>query len=474
MQTPRSWARHEFGTADLGDERRRRRLLRMVEVLVARPGGTVAGVYKDAAERQAAYDFLSNTAISPEALVSATAAATARRCDGYGHVFVAIDGTSFTMKDRLKTKGLGSIGARRFPTRGLMAIDALALTPDGTPQGLLDVQLWARGARRKKSSRFVRRRRRDTEMRHWSNARQSVSDTLSAHTSGTRPWFVMDREADESALLSELVQADEMFTIRARQDRVTAHNARQTKLFATVAKSKARLVRRLELGRTPTRSARTARVEIRAASVTVQLPRYVERALRTPLALNVVEVRERSGRADRIRWVLLTNSPIATTQDVEAVVRSYVLRWRVEELHRTWKAGGCGAEDMQLRNAGAIRKWAILLGAVAARTERLKHLSRTNPDAPATLEFSEVEIEALIVAKRRIKTSVESVPDGIPTIKMATRWVGDLGGYAGHYKGYEPGAVTIGRGLETLAVWTEALIAYRTLQKPRRKPTKKR
>ncbi|MBP7685780.1 MAG: hypothetical protein KBB95_27930, partial [Deltaproteobacteria bacterium] len=41
------------------------------------------------------------------------------------------------------------------------------------------------------------------------------------------------------------------------------------------------------------------------------------------------------------------------------------------------------------------------------RTEHLKRLARTQPDEPATCELTEDEIQVLIFAKRRIKTSVE-------------------------------------------------------------------
>ncbi|MGZ3454597.1 MAG: hypothetical protein ACXVEF_33625, partial [Polyangiales bacterium] len=115
-------------------------------------------------------------------------------------------------------------------------------------------------------------------------------------------------------------------------------------------------------------------------------------------------------------------------------------------------------ESTQLHRREAITKWATILGAVAARAERLKQLSRTEPDAPATVELTDTEIVALITAKRRIKTSVEEVPDGVPTIAKATLWIADLGGYSGHYKkGRSPGTTTIARGLERLAMWSEAV-----------------
>lgn len=458
MDELRAWACDEFGRADLGDARRTLRLVRLAGRVAERPAGAVSVVFENAGERQAAYDFLRNDAIRSAAVLGATAQATATRCADHESVYVVIDGTSLTLTDRAKQKPLGSIGSRRFPTRGLKIVDAVAVAPDGTPEGVLDLQFWARKARPTKRSRSRRRRCRQTEMRHWSAAVERTTEVLEAHAPAVRPWFVMDREADETALLRELTGSDARFSIRAAQNRVVEFRGKRRKLFSAVRASKPLGRRVVWLGKTPKRqAARRAVLELRSTRLTLLLPTYAGHDKRAPIEVGVVEARERGHRRDQLHWVLLTSAPVATRADVERVVDSYVARWRVEEFHRTWKAGGCDAETIQLRSAEGIRKWAILLAAVAARTERLKHLSRTQPDEPATIELTEDEITALIFAKRRSKTSVEVVPDGIPTIRTATRWIADLGGYAGHYKGYEPGSTTIRRGLAKLAIWVDAV-----------------
>lgn len=465
------WARKEFGGADLGDARRAHRLVRLAKRLAESPGSTVSGVCRNAAERQGAYDLLSNSAVRSAALLDATGAATAARCAEHKFVYVPIDGTSLTLIDRAKKKPLGSIGAKEFPTRGLKVVDAVAVSPNGTLEGVLDVQFWARSTTKKSTSRYRRRKQRDTEMRHWSAAVDSVRDVLATHAPDVQPWFVMDRESDEAAMLRELGAAGALFTIRAAQNRVVECRGKRRKLFSAVRASKLLGTRVLHLPRTPKRAARVAKVVIRATSLKLMLPTYARRGERVSLEVGVVEVREVSTRRNPLHWVLLTSCPVATLTEAERVVDSYRARWRIEEFHRTWKAGGCDAENIHLRSAEGIRKWAILLAAVAARTERLKYLARNQPDEPATIELTEDEIAALIYAKRRIKTRVEDVPDEIPTIRTAARWIADLGGYAGHYKGYEPGATTISRGLAKLAVLVEPV---RELREALKEAPKKR
>jgi hypothetical protein len=464
MEDPRAWAWSEFGHAELGDARRRFRLVRMASMVAERTSGTVADVFERAPDRQAAYDLLNNGAVRSRALLSAAAQATIERCENHDFAYVVLDGTTLTLRDPSRTKPLGRVGASELWARGLKVVDAYAVAPDGTPAGIVDLQFWARSEHREKKSRFKRRRDRTTEMRHWSACADAAANAFESHAPQIRPWFVMDREADEAALLRQMASMQSWFTVRAAQNRVVDRRGKLRKLFTAARTAKTFGTRHVRLVRTKIRTARIAKLELRAAKQTLLLPTYHGHCERTPLEVGVVEVREVGGRRDRLHWVLLTTAPISTREEVERVVDSYVARWRIEEFHRTWKSGGCDVEKTKLRSVEGICKWAILLAAVASRIERLRYLSRTQPDAPATVELSEDEILALILAKRRIKNTVEDVPDAIPNIRIATRWIGDLGGYAGHYKGYEPGPTTLSRGLEKLAVWTQAVKA--TLENP--------
>ena len=457
----RAWAWEEFRSAKLGDARLKSRLLRMATRVAQRPSGLIATVFKEPAERQAAYDFLSNDAVRAEQVTAAAATAALERCRDKSVIYVPIDGSSITLSDPSKTKRLGSIGARKFPTRGLQVMTALAVEEDGTPAGLVDLRAWVRPPK-SRESRFRRRAQRKTEMQHLTD----TVDAVLARIPAASAWVVIDRGGDESFTLQQLASSGASFTVRAAQNRVVEHRGKSRKLFSVARSGKLLATRSLELGATEKRKARTAVVEVRAAETTLLLPTSKGSKKRVALNVGVVEIREVGNRRDKVSWVLLTNHPVTAIDNVDRVVRSYRFRWRIEEYYRGWKRGGCNVEDIQLRSVEGIRKWATLLGSMAARAERLKYLARTQPDAPATIELSEVEIRALVIAKRQIKTSVEQVPDGIPTIEKATLWIADLGGYAGHYKkGRRPGTTTISRGLEDLAIWTAARIAFETEQK---------
>jgi hypothetical protein len=213
----------------------------------------------------------------------------------------------------------------------------------------------------------------------------------------------------------------------------------------------------VEIGRTGRRGARVAKVEVRAAQVTLRFDGRGSNDF-DALRLFAVRIREKGGGKDALDWLLYTNVPVLSSEHAQGVVESYRARWRIEEFHRTWKQGECNIEDAQLRSEEAVVKWATLLSAVATRIERLKYLSRRAPDAPASCELAAEEIEALKLDQQR-RTKRRRLPE-MPTIGEATQWAAELGGWIGKRNG-PPGSITLARGLERLGYLVEGIALAR-------------
>ena len=118
-RTSTKWAEEEFGSAQLGDVRRTRRLVKMAASAADRPSGKVAVVFDRMSEREGAYDFLERDD-DAEAVAAAMFRATVKRTKGATSIFVAIDISSLTLTDENEEKGFGTIGSGNRPTRGLM------------------------------------------------------------------------------------------------------------------------------------------------------------------------------------------------------------------------------------------------------------------------------------------------------------------------------------------------------------------
>ena len=94
--------------------------------------------------------------------------------------------------------------------------------------------------------------------------------------------------------------------------------------------------------------------------------------------------------------------------------------------------------------------------AVAVRIERLKYLSRSEPDLPASVEFLPIEIEAMKLEREmRAEGKRIKLPD-MPTLAQATHWIAELGGWIGKRNG-PPGSITLARGLDRLSIYVAAI-----------------
>lgn len=451
------WAETEFGGAQLGDVRRTRRLVAMAAEVASRPAGRVTEACASSASQEGAFRWLETHAVRVEPVVEAAVGATLRRCVGQPCVYVAVDSTSLTLRDGTQKKGLGAVGSWSDGARGIHAMTAFAVGKDDCPIGICGQRLWVREQRSKltKPARSGDVQHRET--RFWLEQLGAVQEAFAEQAGHCVPWFQLDRGADCWPVIAMASEQRLLLTVRAAHDRRVDHRLRS--LWSTLEHTPVRAFVRIDVparpprrkrqrkhgrlvfSRTPPQRARRAKVAIRAATVSLQLTTGTGKRFTVPF--NAVLVRESRRRPDdRLEWMLLTTHPVRTAAEALAVVRGYKARWRIEELHRTWKRGLCRVEDTQLRSRQAIFKWATLLAVVAARAMRLTYLAREQPELPADQEFSPTELEALIVLRK---------PKGIrlgfvPTLGQAVRWVADLGGYTGPWNG-PPGPTVIGRGL---------------------------
>lgn len=458
-----AWAEEEFGHADLGDRRRTRRLTSMAAQAALFPSGKVSEVFQVDAQRQGAYDFLESPHVDAAAIIEAMGLASACRCAKELYVFVAIDGSSLTLTDHNRSKDFGAVGTHGRGTRGLKVVCGLAVDAHGVPIGLTSMQWWARDQKQKEDS--AKRKLHEKELGYWANTITETSERLAMAAPGCCAWYQLDREADAWQLLLHLSANGHWFTARGKANRriVSETGASRYVLDELSRPSARRGSFSLWLSAQPGRTERVARMSAYVAPVTLSLrDEWNKRWRALPLyAVRILETSSVPAGEDRIDWLLYTNHPVHTLEDARLVAYGYTQRWRIEDFFRTWKTGQCNVESTQLQGTQQVKIWGSMLAAIAARTERLKHLARSQPDLPATEELATHEVEALVLLKRKRKKKNEQIPDGIPPIALAVQWIAELGGYTGKSSGGPPGSVTISRGLERLAPAAEMLRVLR-------------
>lgn len=454
----RAWAEEEFGTANLGDKRRNKRLIGMAERAALAPGGKVSEVFEKPAEQQGAYDFLESPHVDVRAILAAMGSAVAQRSADHPFIFVPVDGTSLNLVDRACSKDFGPIGTTLQKARGLKVISALGVSAEGVPLGVAAMTYWVRPGKQGVARTRTQRTLEEKELRHWNETIDQAIEHVSVEGGPKQLWFQLDREADAWPVLEHLASTGHTYTVRGNWNRRVREAGKQRRYIRDVLASQEPMgTYTLHVSAGPGRTARIARMSIRSASVTLDV-RDKRTGKRHPLKTTVACAREEGPvpeGEEPIEWLLLTNHPIETLEDACLVIFGYTQRWRIEEFHRTWKQGGCNVESTQLQSSEHVKRWATLLAAVAMRIERLKYLSRNHPELPATEELSRYEIDALVLKRRKMKNP--GIPEGILTIGVATRWIAELGGYTGKSSGGPPGSITLGRGLERLAPAAETL-----------------
>ena len=444
----RRWAEQEFGGAQLGDPRRVQRLVQMAAQAARRPAGLVTAVFEKPAEREGAYRLLENPQISAEALGQAAYRACAIRAQGHAYVFLPTDGSSLHLTDPEGHKGFGSIGSRERGSRGLKVISVQGISPDAVPLGLLSQQFWARGARSpKRLGKHDARCTQDKETQHWLEAMDQARELLAEQAPQTVPWFQLDREGDAWAVYLFVSDLGCLFTIRAAHDRrvVEPDTGEKSYLRQTVARGPIKGGYTMHVPAGDKRQERDALMVVRAKKVVLDLrDKRTDRRYRMPLyAVWTREMGTTPAGEAPIEWLLLSNYPVETLEDALLVIRGYAQRWRIEQFHKLWKSEACHVEDTQLREMEAVCKWAIMLASVAVRIERMMYLSRNEPERPATVEFSQSEIDAVILLREP-----KGVPCGtVPTVGQVVRWIADLGGYTGKSSGGPPGTKVLSRGM---------------------------
>jgi hypothetical protein len=465
-----TWARAEVGRADLGDLRRTGAAVRVLAALAAQPGAPLPQAGGDRATTKAAYRLFDLPERYPDlglpaALRAAHQRATKARLAAAGRrtVLAVQDTTDLDETAHPATTGVGPLETAR--RRGLFVHSTLAVTLDGTPQGLLAQQVWARdpaavGQRHRRKQRPIEEKESSKWLAALAEGRADLPETVTLVHVG-------DREADVYDLFVAAAQVPgTALLVRACRDRRTRGPAGETgHVWADLRARPVADTRTLGLPRRPGQAPREARLTLRWQRVTLQPPRRAAAAggPLPPLALDALLVEEVDAPAGAtpLRWCLLTSVPVTDRTSAWERVRWYTLRWRVERYHLVLKSG-CRLEQRRFGTAGRLEAALALYGIVACRVLQLTYAARATPDAPATALLAPDEW-ALLWAARHPDDPLPTTAE--PTVREAVRELAGLGGFLGRRGDGDPGAITLWRGV---ARFHDLLLGYHLAQ---RRPT---
>lgn len=448
------WAQREFGRVDLSDGRLKTRLVSLADAFLKRPIDPIAvAMQGDVAKTQAAYRFFRNPQVDLDTLLQAHYEATAGRIAAEPRVLVAQDTTSLNYDQHTATMGLGPINTRADNAQGLKLHDTLAMTPEGIPLGLVDIQVWARDPHadepeekdphrpieEKESFRWLQSFRRTAEFQKLCPQTQVIG--------------IADREADIYELFREALDDPDGPDLLVRASRTTRRTLETddeiTPLWEHLPAQP--VAGHLSLG-VPGRGGRPPRIaelEIRFAPLKVRPPTRIRGEALDLWGIHAIEPNPPKG-VEAVEWLLLTTVPTTTFEEALERLEWYAARWNIEVYHRTLKSG-CRIEDRRLADADSLEACLALDLVVAWRVMYLTKLGRETPDVPCTVFFEEAEWKALCCYHHQTHIP----PEEPPTLGEAMRMVAKIGGFLGRKNDKDPGATVLWRGLDKLAYITD-------------------
>jgi hypothetical protein len=409
------WAQNEFGGAQLGDERLRKRLVDSARVQAEMPGAAFSGAAQGNWPLVKGYyrmiDKPDDCALTMNAILAPHRERTLQRMRAQPTVLCIQDGSDLNYNRLAQCEGLGVIGTNqtRAQSRGLHLHSTLVVTTDGLPLGLLGARCEAPEGRKEEPEEEEQKassRKKPIEERKNFCWIESLRDScaLTGEMPSTRQVCVMDREADFYELFCEPRPPQQVeLLVRAKHDRRTDG---EYKLFDTLRRSAVRSTLRIHIPRQsarpkrskqkarPHRSKRTAQVALRYQAV--ELPPPSDHKDKAPVKLWVVHIREETPPPGDtpLEWLLLTTLAVTSERIAEECIRWYRLRWRIEDWHRVLKSG-CGTEKLAYRTAERLKRGIAINMVIAWRIMLMTLLGRQCPALPAEVLFSDIEIEVL-------------------------------------------------------------------------------
>ena len=139
-----SWAATEFESIDLGDPRRNRRAIRLVERLSANPTASIPQACGDWADTIAAYRFFGNDEVQWADILAPHIESSTARMAAHPVVLCIQDTTELDFNGQ-EANGLGPLSYEC--QRGMYVHPTYAVSTSREPLGVLDAWMWAREPR---------------------------------------------------------------------------------------------------------------------------------------------------------------------------------------------------------------------------------------------------------------------------------------------------------------------------------------
>ncbi len=464
------WAKEILGEAKLGDKRRTYRAVEVLAQLAEHPGQSIPELTdgRDAlAEkiyRHARSEHVDSGQILEAGLRASRKRLVAQCKENPRDILILQDTTNLdyshkSVRSKLKPTSTSlENGPRGWLVHNALAVDA----ESGDTLELVGQMYWSRdpeshGQRKQRKQRAFE----EKESFKW----QAIVDTLlePLYEICEHLIIVSDRESDVYEYLMGLIGEGWRFIVRASWNRSlidTTEHLNSYKAHATVRGYAA-----LDIDQKGGRKAYTGRVEVRSCRVTLK-PKATSPGL-PDLTVNAIYLHEPIPLLgeEAFNGILLTNEPVETPQALDKVLRSYGLRWIIEEYHKCWKSDGQNVEGLRSPEPDNLLRLAIPMAFAAVYLMRIRQelvgkkpyklrmieeidpqkkkevIQASKQDAPCDRLLNDHQWHVLWTSVEKTK-----LPLKVPSLKWAGSAIAKLGGFMDSKRTGRPGYKALWKG----------------------------
>ncbi len=443
--TSASFGTLHFGSCNLGDARRTRRLVSLADGLLDHPAGTLPHKFQRDADYRAFCRLMNQTPVTHAAVLQPHYAQTRQRLAQHPGVALLVhDTTELDYSGHTTLSHLGQIGNGHG--HGFECHNSLAVDPASRRLlGLVNQILHSRRRVPPGDGRAARRAHPRRESRLWLRAVQAIGPA----PAGARWVDICDRGADTFEFLEYQCTHGRSFVVRSTHNRALLVDGEGPPVYLHdyLRGREAVLGWEVAVSGQPGQPARTARVLASAAAVRVRAPhnRRGEHG-RQPLelwAMRVWEVEAPPEVKEPVEWVLLTEREPGGAVGLRERVGWYECRPLVEEYHKAQKTGA-GIEQLQFQSQAGLEPAIGVLSVVAVELVNLRVAAREERTAgqPARQLVDPLWVRVLSVWRYQEEREL--------TVREFTVGLAELGGYLRRQRDALPGWLTLWRGWNAL------------------------
>lgn len=343
--------------------------------------------------------FFSNPKITSKQLIAPHYQQTVARIQQSGarYVLAIQDQMRLNYTKHLAKTELGRIGkSGKTMQYGLIQHSVLCVTDENEPLGLMDVALFDYEDLDTQTHHHHRAIQ-DKATRYGLDALAKMRQRLGACSQHIIT--VADREGDFYELLHALLQANEAFVIRAKHDRYTGHThrARGEKVRELLEEAPSKGCMTTTIQDVSSREIKEITLTLKAIEVLLPPPNKGKKDREQKNEVHPIKINAVLASNKEHEWVLLTQLPIATGEQIEEIVRIYRSRWHIEDYHKLLKTG-YQIDEIYLHSSREALENLITMASVSAcRLYWLIYIGRAEPAIKADQLFEDFEWRALYV-----------------------------------------------------------------------------